>query len=114
MLVPPRVVRGKSDAYKLLFQEIYATQPIRLTRVVVGSGAIAMQSMVLLLVFWTLHGKMVAAVRKQISRRDVSRWRGPAVFLPVDLHAGLLASFARRPPRARVHGPLRGIRGDDH
>ena len=25
--------------------------------VVVGSGAIAMQSMVLLLVFWTLHGK---------------------------------------------------------
>ncbi len=52
---------SESDAYKLLFQEIYATQPIRLTRVVVGSGAIAMQSMVLLLVFWTLHGKMVAA-----------------------------------------------------
>ena len=50
---------SESDAYKLLFQEIYATQPIRLTRVVVGSGAIAMQSMVLLLVFWTLHGKMV-------------------------------------------------------
>mmetsp|Transcript_19263 Transcript_19263/g.59296 ORF Transcript_19263/g.59296 Transcript_19263/m.59296 type:complete len:322 (+) Transcript_19263:171-1136(+) len=50
---------AESDAYKLLFQEIYSAHDVRMSRLVVGGGAIAMQALVLILVLRHLHHKMV-------------------------------------------------------
>ena len=45
-----------SDSYKVLFQEIYSSRPARPWRVAVGSGAIALQAMVMALIVLHLHG----------------------------------------------------------
>mmetsp|Transcript_20968 Transcript_20968/g.62548 ORF Transcript_20968/g.62548 Transcript_20968/m.62548 type:complete len:318 (-) Transcript_20968:44-997(-) len=50
---------AESDAYKLLFQEIYSAHDVRLWRVAVGAGAIAMQALVMLLILLHLHKKMI-------------------------------------------------------
>ena len=96
---------AESDAYKLLFQEIYSAHDVRMSRLVVGGGAIAMQALVLILVLRHLHHKMVR-------RREARVTSSPRRRRDRASRAGLLAhSRGKADPRAR--GPLRGVRHDD-